>query len=48
MFTVRVTFVEENLFHDFVFDDLDTARKFYAYEMSHIIEKETIAITTNF
>ena len=48
MFTVRVTFVEENLFHDFVFDDLDTARKFYAYEMSHIIVKETIAITTNF
>ena len=48
MFIVRVTFVEENLFHDFVFDDLDTARKFYAYKMSHTIEKETIAITTNF
>lgn len=48
MFTVRVTFVEENLFHDFNFDDIDTARKFYAYKMSHTIANETFTITTNF
>ena len=48
MFIVRVTFVEENAFHDFVFDDLITARKFYAYEMSHTTSDRNYKITTNF